>query len=299
MLFQFCSGFRKSVPGQAEDDAAKPDALRRQRDGLRGDAAVNRRVKVVFWRGNEEDRGRVVEDLEIRRVVARASVFPGARIGCRLSRPVDAPQQFRILDNAEVPGLEIVGRRRRQGRLQQRVQLFIADLPGSVGAVRATLRNGAEHLVFHHALLFDDGAGRDTLLRRRFNEDSDWMQEALRLAGGPQEVPVRAVIVRKPSAAGAHNRQAADRDCPRRDVGHPPCQDALGTARLDGCDIRHPGALPHVCGRHPPIRPEPLHFAAFDSQYGCCGSAAPADGRFSPDESPVKAACCCRRPRRS
>jgi tRNA(adenine34) deaminase len=109
-------------------------------------------------------------------------------------------------------------------------------------------------------------------------KDSDWMREALRLAGeDPKEVPVGAVIVQgNRLLAGAHNRQAADRDA----LAHAEmlairrAQDALGTARLDGCTIYVTlEPCPMCAGAILLSGLNRCVFAAFDSQYGCCGSA--------------------------
>jgi len=118
-------------------------------------------------------------------------------------------------------------------------------------------------------------------------KDTDYMSAALEEAAkDPLEVPVGAVIVRDGViVASEHNRQVARNDA----LAHAEllaiasAQKALGTRQLTGCEMfvtLEP--CPMCAGAVILSGLERCVFAAFDKQYGCCGSvyALPMDPVF-------------------
>lgn len=118
-------------------------------------------------------------------------------------------------------------------------------------------------------------------------KDTDYMSAALEEAAkDPLEVPVGAVIVRDGVIiASEHNRQVARNDA----LAHAEllaiasAQKALGTRQLTGCEMfvtLEP--CPMCAGAVILSGLERCVFAAFDKQYGCCGSvyALPMDPVF-------------------
>ena len=118
-------------------------------------------------------------------------------------------------------------------------------------------------------------------------EDAVFMRMALSLAqADPHEVPVGAVIVAdgKP-VASAHNEQVARNDA----LAHAEmlaisrAQAALGTSRLRDCTLYVTlEPCPMCAGAILMAGISRCVFAAFDKQYGCCGSvyALPMDPVF-------------------
>lgn len=117
--------------------------------------------------------------------------------------------------------------------------------------------------------------------------DNDAMRAALLLAAeDPKEVPVGAVIVRDGKIiAVAHNEQVARNDA----LAHAEAlaisraQALLSSRRLNGCALfvtLEP--CPMCAGALILAGLDRCVFAAFDSQYGCCGSvyALPMDPAF-------------------
>lgn len=117
--------------------------------------------------------------------------------------------------------------------------------------------------------------------------DVRFMRRALALAQADQnEVPVGAVIAKGDQViAGAHNEQFARGDA----LAHAEmlairqAQSALGTSRLLGCTIYVTlEPCPMCAGAILLSGISRCVFAAFDTQYGCCGSvyALPMDPVF-------------------
>lgn len=118
-------------------------------------------------------------------------------------------------------------------------------------------------------------------------KDIDAMRAALMVAAeNPNEVPVGAVILHKGEIiAAAHNEQVSGNDA----LAHAEilaisrAQAQLGTRRLNGCTMfvtLEP--CPMCAGALILAGIDRCVFAAFDSQYGCCGSvyALPMDPVF-------------------
>ena len=117
--------------------------------------------------------------------------------------------------------------------------------------------------------------------------DAECMRLALDWAvKDPDEVPVGAVIIRdRTLISSAHNQ----RERPGGALQHAEmlaiarAQEALGTNRLEGCTMYVTlEPCPMCAGALILARLSRLVFAAFDSQYGCCGSryALPLDPAF-------------------
>ncbi len=118
-------------------------------------------------------------------------------------------------------------------------------------------------------------------------KDLDFMSAALEAAAkDPLEIPVGAVIVRDGTiVASAHNQQIARNDA----LAHAEllaiasAQKALGTKQLKGCGMYVTlEPCPMCAGAIILSGLERCVFAAFDKQYGCCGSvyALPMDPVF-------------------
>lgn len=118
-------------------------------------------------------------------------------------------------------------------------------------------------------------------------EDAVFMHEALKLAqSDPNEVPVGAVVVADGQlVASAHNEQVSRNDA----LAHAEmlaiarAQKALGTSRLTDCTLYVTlEPCPMCAGALLMAGIRRVVFAAFDIQYGCCGSvyALPMDPVF-------------------
>jgi len=118
-------------------------------------------------------------------------------------------------------------------------------------------------------------------------DDAAFMRMALDLAqSDPDEVPVGAVIVAEGQViASAHNRQEALQDA----LAHAEmlaiakAQAQLGTSRLTGCTLYVTlEPCPMCAGAILMSGIARCVYAAFDTQYGCCGSvyALPMDPAF-------------------
>lgn len=118
-------------------------------------------------------------------------------------------------------------------------------------------------------------------------DDTAFMRQALALATeDAAEVPVGAVIARCGKViASAHNEQVSAQDA----LAHAEmlaisrAQKALGTSRLDGCTLYVTlEPCPMCAGALVMSGLERCVYAAFDTQYGCCGSvyALPMDPVF-------------------
>ena len=114
--------------------------------------------------------------------------------------------------------------------------------------------------------------------------DTDFMRQALMLAAeDASEVPVGAVIVRSGKViSGAHNEQVSTNDA----LAHAEllaisrARKVLGVSRLEGCTIyvtMEP--CPMCAGALVMSGMKRCVFAAFDTQYGCCGTGSAAAAR--------------------
>ena len=108
-------------------------------------------------------------------------------------------------------------------------------------------------------------------------DDKGFMRQALALAAtAVDEVPVGAVVVWQGRViAGAHNEQRERNDA----LAHAEmlaiqrAQEALGSSRLDGCTLYVTlEPCPMCAGAIILSGVSRCVFAAFDQQYGCCGS---------------------------
>ncbi|HSK67947.1 MAG TPA: nucleoside deaminase [Candidatus Limnocylindria bacterium] len=118
-------------------------------------------------------------------------------------------------------------------------------------------------------------------------DDISLMRAALEAAAGnPDEVPVGAVVARGGQiVAAAANAQAGRNDplAHAEMLALAAAREALGTGRLDGCEMfvtLEP--CPMCAGAILLSGVSRLVFGAFDTQYGCCGSvyALPMDPVF-------------------
>ncbi len=118
-------------------------------------------------------------------------------------------------------------------------------------------------------------------------DDTVFMRQALQLAQmDPSEVPVGAVVVKDNRViAVAHNEQFASQNA----LAHAEmlalqrAQEALGTSRLQDCTLYVTlEPCPMCAGGIILTGIKRCVFAAFDTQYGCCGSvyALPMDPVF-------------------
>ncbi len=117
--------------------------------------------------------------------------------------------------------------------------------------------------------------------------DSHWMRLALEWAArDPDEVPVGALIVKDDTLLSAAHNQ---REQPGGALHHAEmlaiarAQEATGDRRLSGCTMYVSlEPCPMCAGALILSRVSRVVFAAFDQQYGCCGSryALPMDPAF-------------------
>lgn len=284
----------KGMACQGDDHAAQAKAFNSQCDRLYGYAAVNSGIMRISG-GNENDGRRVVEN--IKRGVIEAGAAKRRVEECRLlvRGSIDAFKKFRVLNNAEMPGLAVHRAGRLERRRQDSVQLFPAQLPGKVPAMAPSFLDRFQYLVTHEmsflqTLLvevfptcYDDHKSGGV-----FVKEEAMMRLALdeaRLAGN--EVPIGALVEKDGQViALAHNcRESAAAPFAHAEMlAMEAACTALNTRRLSGCTLYVTlEPCPMCAGAMIMAGLERCVFGAFDSLYGCCGSlyALPQDSHFS------------------